>query len=82
MMLNRLKTVMNNAVGNLVSDMDSRDADTSGNQQGGAGKYTYNRPPFLQLNPDEVQVSADHGARPIIVPRDITRLPWCSGYAE
>jgi serine/threonine protein phosphatase PrpC len=37
----------------------------------------------LQLNTDdEVQVTADHSIRPIIVPRDITKLPWNSGYAE
>lgn len=29
-----------------------------------------------------VQVSADHRVRPIIVPRDLSRLPWCAGYAE
>lgn len=46
-------------------------------------KYRYGRPHFLQLNTDdEVQVTADHSIRPIIVPRDITKLPWNSGYAE
>lgn len=29
-----------------------------------------------------IQVSADHRVRPIIVPRDLSRLPWCAGYAE
>lgn len=29
-----------------------------------------------------MQVSADHRVRPIIVPRDLSRLPWCAGYAE
>ena len=27
-------------------------------------------------------MSADHRVRPIIVPRDLSRLPWCAGYAE
>lgn len=46
-------------------------------------KFRYTRPHFLQLNTDdEIQVSADHQIRPIIVPRDITKLPWNSGYAE
>lgn len=27
-------------------------------------------------------MSADHKVRPIIVPRDLSRLPWCAGYAE
>ncbi len=48
----------------------------------GALRYAYNRPEFLQLNADEVQVSADHQTRPILVPRDVTRIPWNAGYAE
>ena len=31
---------------------------------------------------DEIQVTADHSVRPIIVPRDVTALPWSAGYAE
>ncbi|XP_014204225.1 protein phosphatase 1H [Copidosoma floridanum] len=42
----------------------------------------YSRPSFLGLTTDETQVSADHKVRPIIVPRDLSRLPWCAGYAE
>lgn len=46
-------------------------------------KFTYARPPFLQLmTPDELKASADHNVRPIIVPRDISIMPWCTGYAE
>ena len=42
----------------------------------------YSRPEFLSLTDEEVQVSADHSLRPILVPRDIAKLPWHSGYAE
>jgi serine/threonine protein phosphatase PrpC len=28
------------------------------------------------------QVTADHAVRPIIVPRDVSALPWAAGYAE
>ncbi|XP_011494138.1 PREDICTED: protein phosphatase 1H [Ceratosolen solmsi marchali] len=42
----------------------------------------YSRPSFLGLTNEETQVSADHKVRPIIVPRDLSRLPWCAGYAE
>ena len=28
------------------------------------------------------QVTADHAVRPIIVPRDVSILPWSAGYAE
>ncbi|XP_037030492.1 protein phosphatase 1H [Bradysia coprophila] len=46
-------------------------------------KFTYARPPFLQLmTQDELKASADHNVRPIIVPRDIAIMPFCTGYAE
>lgn len=46
-------------------------------------KFTYNRPTFLQLvTQDELRASADHNVRPIIVPRDISIMPWNTGYAE
>ncbi|XP_005182012.1 protein phosphatase 1H isoform X1 [Musca domestica] len=46
-------------------------------------KFAYSRPPFLQLlTADELKASADHNVRPIIVPRDISILPWGTGYAE
>ncbi|KAK2142898.1 hypothetical protein LSH36_900g00062 [Paralvinella palmiformis] len=44
--------------------------------------FPYARPQFLRLTPDEVQVSADHSSRPILVPRNSTELPWNAGYAE
>ena len=56
---------------------------SSGKDKDGVGlRYAYGRPEFLQLNADEVQVSADHNSRPILVPRDVTRIPWYAGYAE
>lgn len=46
-------------------------------------RHEYSRPHFLQLNStDEITVTADHGVRPIIVPRDLSFIPWESGYAE
>ncbi|XP_059085259.1 protein phosphatase 1H-like [Tigriopus californicus] len=46
-------------------------------------KYAYQRPIFLQMfTDDEIQVTADHLVRPIMVPRDIQILPWFAGYAE
>lgn len=46
-------------------------------------KFIYSRPEFLKLkSADEINVSADHVIRPIILPRDSSRLPWRSGYAE
>ncbi|XP_058819475.1 protein phosphatase 1H [Topomyia yanbarensis] len=58
-----------------------------GYDHGGKGnlpeKFRYARPQFLQLlTYDELKASADHNVRPIIVPRDLSLLPWNTGYAE
>lgn len=46
-------------------------------------KFPYSRPEFLHLKTDdEINVTADHQIRPIILPKDGTRLPWKAGYAE
>lgn len=45
-------------------------------------KFDYTRPEFIGLSADEMQVSADHQVRPIMIPRDTHRLPWNAGYAE
>ncbi|KAG7254283.1 hypothetical protein CRUP_028911 [Coryphaenoides rupestris] len=45
-------------------------------------RFPYMRPEFLALSPDEVECSADHGARPILILRESRRLPWSTGYAE
>lgn len=84
-MFNKLKVAVFNAVSG-TGDIDQ------GVQLGIADKgpdfekplkFKYKRPFFLSFTSDEeVQVSADHHSRPIIVPRDTSRLPWHSGYAE
>jgi hypothetical protein len=43
-------------------------------------KYTYRRPEFLQLDEESEQASADHDARPILIPH--RELPLNAGYAE
>lgn len=43
-------------------------------------KYTYRRPEFLQLDEESEQASADHEARPILIPH--RELPLNAGYAE
>ena len=83
-MINRFRNVVNNVMGGIPP----LHLENQGNDDGKRAsevlslKYPYTRPDFLQLNADEVQVSADHISRPILVPRDITRIPWTSGYAE
>lgn len=79
-MFNRVKNALYNVVGGLEAFPAIRDGETGDRPP---LKFRYTRPSFLQLTTDdEVQVSADHVIRPIIVPRDITKLPWNSGYAE
>ena len=79
-MFSRFKDVMVNAMSgvNALSEVDMDDPPKPAKKL----KYPYARPDFLKLNADEVQVSADHTSRPILVPRDINRIPWFSGYAE
>lgn len=78
-MFNRVK----NAFYNAVTSLDALGADEQSIEGKKRAKFPYNRPSFLQLNTnDEVLVSADHVIRPIIVPRDIAKIPWNVGYAE
>jgi protein phosphatase 1H len=91
-MLNRFKNAIYNVVTNLDqnqstfgnrSDPSVATINESQQSNGPQLKFRYSRPLFLQLNSDdEILVSADHIIRPIIVPRDITKLPFNSGYAE
>ncbi|XP_071492145.1 protein phosphatase 1H-like [Diadema antillarum] len=45
-------------------------------------KYEYSRAEFLQLSSEEVTIATDIVIRPIMVPRDLSKLPWYCGYAE
>ncbi|XP_055616164.1 protein phosphatase 1H [Toxorhynchites rutilus septentrionalis] len=60
-----------------------RDSGDHGSKGNLPEKFRYARPQFLQLLTfDELKASADHNVRPIIVPRDMSLLPWNTGYAE
>ncbi|XP_074105887.1 protein phosphatase 1H [Cotesia typhae] len=88
-MLNRFKSALMNAVGGTELGLQyNHDSDgelpkdyVNSNVVEIEAK-PYSRPSFLGLTTEETQVSADHKVRPIIVPRDLSRLPWCAGYAE
>lgn len=89
-MLGRFRSVVNTALDGLAS--------IAGQPPGGSDgtnglyppspdlnlkpKFSYGRPHFLKLSPDEVQASCDHSLRPILIPRNSTRLAWNAGYAE
>lgn len=67
----------------LGASSDFNSGGSSNGVQERVKRYEYGRPHFLQLStPDEITVTADHVVRPIIVPRDLTHLPWETGYAE
>ena len=82
-MLNRFRQVVNNVMANMPQNralkggMDE-DEITNGLQE----KYSYTRPEFLQLSSEEVSIASDSVIRPIMVPRDLSKLPWHSGYSE
>uniref|UniRef100_A0A3B5M8N5 PPM-type phosphatase domain-containing protein n=1 Tax=Xiphophorus couchianus TaxID=32473 RepID=A0A3B5M8N5_9TELE len=79
-MLTRVKTAVAGFMGGIMT----------GGSSGGAGnsssdlplKFPYMRPEFLGLSADEIECSADHIARPILILKETRRLPWATGYAE
>ncbi|KAK4871806.1 hypothetical protein RN001_015930 [Aquatica leii] len=77
-MLNRFKSVVIGAVSGLESNGLHTNSEV--NQKNLAPKFPYGRPHFLNLEDDEVQMSADHRLRPIIHPS--RPLPYYAGYAE
>ena len=82
-MFSRFRNALFNVVGGLEPLPVLKDAEASLDESSAGTKYAYCRPEFLLFNrEEEIQVSADHKVRPIIVPRDLTILPWNSGYAE
>lgn len=85
-MLGRFKSAIYSAISPLDEDgtLDQVGTrQTSPHKKPTRQKYGYQRPTFLKLETqDEIQVTADHSVRPIIVPRDVSVLPWAAGYAE
>lgn len=79
-MLTRVKSAVSGFMGGIMA----------GGSSGGGGspgwelplKFPYMRPEFLGLSPDEIECSADHIARPILILKETRRLPWATGYAE
>lgn len=45
-------------------------------------KYEYARPVFLEITQEDEDTSKDHGQRIVLSPRDVSRMPWLTGYAE
>ncbi|XP_015249411.1 PREDICTED: protein phosphatase 1H-like [Cyprinodon variegatus] len=78
-MLTRVKTAVASLMGGVMA------AGSSGDHPSGPDlplRFPYSRPEFLGLSADEVECSADHVARPILILKESKRLPWSTGYAE
>uniref|UniRef100_A0A8C6UXQ2 PPM-type phosphatase domain-containing protein n=1 Tax=Neogobius melanostomus TaxID=47308 RepID=A0A8C6UXQ2_9GOBI len=79
-MLTRVKSAVAGFMGGIMSSGGS-----GGGGNGGSElplKFPYMRPDFLGLSSDEIECSADHVARPILILKETRRLPWATGYAE
>jgi protein phosphatase 1H len=83
-MFNRVRNAFFNVVGGLEPIPGMKDVDAHEEKDRNLSpKFPYTRPHFLQFHTEEeIQVSADHHIRPIIVPRDVNLMPWNAGYAE
>ncbi|XP_067091433.1 protein phosphatase 1H [Osmerus mordax] len=78
-MLTRVKSAVANFMGGMMA------GSSNGDHLGGSDlplKFPYSRPEFLGLSQDEIECSADHIARPILILKETERLPWATGYAE
>ncbi|KAG7454296.1 hypothetical protein MATL_G00258120 [Megalops atlanticus] len=78
-MLTRVKSAVANFMGGIMA------GGSNGDHFGGSDlplKFPYMRPEFLGLSQDEIECSADHIARPILILKETKRLPWATGYAE
>uniref|UniRef100_A0A8C3F027 Protein phosphatase, Mg2+/Mn2+ dependent 1H n=1 Tax=Chrysemys picta bellii TaxID=8478 RepID=A0A8C3F027_CHRPI len=79
-MLTRVKSAVANFMGGIMAG-SSVSEHSSGSDL--PLRFPYGRPEFLGLSADEVECSADHIARPILIlNKETKRLPWTTGYAE
>lgn len=79
-MLTRVKSAVAGLMGGIMAGGGSGAGGSAGSEL--PLKFPYMRPQFLGLSADEVECSADHGARPILILKETRRLPWATGYAE
>ncbi|KAL3982526.1 Protein phosphatase 2C family protein [Acanthocheilonema viteae] len=45
-------------------------------------RYPYTRPEFLHFSDEEISLSADQSTRPVLCPKDPSKMPVYAGYAE
>ncbi|XP_043093738.1 protein phosphatase 1H-like isoform X2 [Puntigrus tetrazona] len=80
-MLTRVKSAVASFMGGIMAGSSNNNNERSGGSDLPL-KYPYMRPKFLGLSADEIECSADHIARPILILKETRRLPWATGYAE
>ncbi|XP_050963626.1 protein phosphatase 1H isoform X1 [Labeo rohita] len=80
-MLTRVKSAVASFMGGIMAGSSNNNNERSGGPDLPL-KYPYMRPKFLGLSADEIECSADHIARPILILKETRRLPWATGYAE
>ncbi|CAG5957715.1 protein phosphatase 1H [Menidia menidia] len=84
-MLTRVKSAVASFMGGVMAGGSGGEHPGAGGGYGGSDlplRFPYSRPQFLGLSPDEIECSADHVARPILILKETKRLPWATGYAE
>ncbi|OCT87574.1 protein phosphatase 1H [Xenopus laevis] len=78
-MFTRVKSALVSFMGGIMAGNSGLDHANSSDMP---VRFSYTRPEFLGLSQDEIECSADHIARPIIILKETQRLPWSTGYAE
>ncbi|XP_057185960.1 protein phosphatase 1H isoform X2 [Triplophysa rosa] len=77
-MMTRVRSAVSSILGGMMS---SSAEENHAHRADPPLRFQYCRPEFLALSPDEVECSADHISRPILILKD-SKLPWATGYAE
>uniref|UniRef100_A0A671NUU7 Protein phosphatase 1H n=1 Tax=Sinocyclocheilus anshuiensis TaxID=1608454 RepID=A0A671NUU7_9TELE len=76
-MITRVRSAVSSIIGGIMASGSSAHE----NHPDLPLRFPYSRPDFLALSPDEVECSADHISRPILILKEM-KLPWAAGYAE
>ncbi len=77
MMITRVRSAVSSIIGGIMASGSSAQEI----HPDPPPRFPYSRPDFLALSPDEVECSADHISRPILILKEM-KLPWATGYAE
>ncbi|XP_051975548.1 protein phosphatase 1H isoform X1 [Xyrauchen texanus] len=79
-MITRVRSAVSSIIGGIMASDPTREQNHP-DRPDPPLRFSYSRPDFLALSPDEVECSADHISRPILILKEM-KLPWSTGYAE